>query len=417
MYALYTLKWCAVAPLVAAYVALRPKHRPLLQRFRPNAPSPGASPLWIHACSVGEVGTARPLVEAVRERWPHTPVVVTVSTVTGRALADRTLPALATVMWLPFDHPWLVRGFVRRLRPRLLAIVETELWPALLHETAAAGCPIVLVNGRLSDRHIGRYRTFRSLLSPYLNEIGCAAMQNAEYARRIEDLSLPAERVHVTGNVKFDGAKSELDAARLEALRNEVGIGSGDRVVVFGSTRPGDEALAAQCWERLQRSDPRVRLVIAPRHLDRVREALQNFPEARLRSEATSLGPTGPSQVLIVDTHGELPLFYALADVAVVGGSFYPGVEGHNPIEPAALGVPVVFGRYMGNFGDPSRMLVEAGGAKQVADPDSLPDVLESLLSDGARRRAMGAQARQVVIDNQGAVARTLDLLEAALGA
>ncbi|MFO7775164.1 MAG: hypothetical protein R6W89_05145, partial [Candidatus Hydrogenedentota bacterium] len=219
--------------------------------------------------------------------------------------------------------------------------------------------------------------------------------------------------VRVTGNTKFDGAPSPPSGDVLDNLRSECRLADSAPVVVFGSTRPGDEALAARCWEALRRSHPDVTIIAAPRHVQRASEAGKAFAAAvRFRSQMQAGNAKGAEEpVLILDTVGELSRFYALATIAVVGGSFYPGVGGHNPIEPAALGAPVVFGPHMGNFRDPARILLEAGAAVQVNEPDALPNVLARLLGDREERIAMGRRARAAVDANRGAIARTMDHL------
>jgi len=360
---------------------------------------------------VGEVGTAKQLIMAMRQRWPEIPVALTVSTVSGYDLAEAACQDVA-LTWFPFDHPYVVRRFVRGLAPRALILIETEIWPNVLREAHRAGAAAVLVNGRLSDKHIGRYQRFGSLFRRVLSYLSAAGMQNEEYAERLKSLGADPARVHVTGNTKFDGVMTEIDAARLVCLRREIGFIPGQPVVIFGSTRPGDETLAATCWRTLRNSFHSPRLVVAPRHPERVEEAISAFDEPVLRRSETSQGrsPAG-ERVIVLDTVGELATFYALATVVVIGGSFFPGVNGHNPIESAALGVPTVFGPYMRNFIDPARELLARGGAVQVDRPEGLLPVLTRLLTDEQERTRIGARGRKAVLANQGATERNLDLL------
>lgn len=417
MYLLYHVATSLAAPLGAAWLAWSPEHRALLGRFNPALSVPGEGPIWLHACSVGEVGTARPILEALRARWPEISVVVTASTVGGRKLADSLCGDGSSAAWFPFDHPLVVRRFLRRLRPRALALVETELWPAAIRETRRAGVPVVLVNGRLSDKHFARYERFRFFMRPTVGSLSAAGMQNEEYAERLVRLGADPSAVRVTGCTKFDGYSIEADEEAGRQLRKANGFAAADPVVVFGSTRPGDEALAALCWQSLRERFPELRIVVAPRHLERLDEALAPFGgSAVLRSQVKEGRRPGRDEVFVLDEMGELARFYGMASVAVIGGSFFPGVEGHNPIEPAALGVPTVFGPYMGNFRDAARVLVEAEGARQVPEPGALCAVLEELLSDREGRAALGGRGRDAVLANQGAVARNLDLLAEVLG-
>jgi 3-deoxy-D-manno-octulosonic-acid transferase len=406
-----TLMTCA-APLAALYLLLRPKYRPLLGRFRPRILLPPVRgrqrPLWIHACSVGEVNIARPIIEAAENRWPGLPLLLSVSTIGGRDLARSALPRIP-LAWLPFDHPACVRPFLRKLEPRALVLLDTELWPALISSTRLAGHPVILANGRISDKHFPRYRRMRGFLGLAFEGLSAAAMQNDEYAGRIVELGARRDRVFVCGNTKFDGVRESVDPGKLEALRTQCGFGQADPVIVFGSTRPGDEALAASCWASLRNLAPNLRLIIAPRHLDRLDEALAPFNEpVRRRSQG---GNATGARVFFLDTVGELVDFYAMATVAVIGGSFSPAVNGHNPLESAALGVPTVFGPHMRNFIDPARELVAHNGAVQTT-ADELAAVVRRLIENPGERADLAQKGREAVRRNKGAIRRTLDLIE-----
>ncbi|MBN2307667.1 MAG: hypothetical protein JXR94_01775 [Candidatus Hydrogenedentes bacterium] len=412
---MYDIATTLAAPLGAVRLALSSRHRPLLRRFAPPVPPLPERPIWIQACSVGEVSVAKSLLGALRERWPDTPVLLTCSTVAGRAQADSACADVARA-WFPFDHALSVRRFIRQARPRALVLVETELWPNVLRGARRHGVPVVIVNGRLSDKHFPRYRRFRRWLRPALRCITAAGMQNQEYAGRLAELGVDPGAIHVTGNTKFDGVATDVPAETRARLRAENGFQEDQPILLFGSTRPGDETLASQCWRELREEFPALRLVIAPRHLKRLDEATAPFDEPLLfRSQVREGRAPAGERVLILDTMGELVAFYASATVAVIGGSFFPGVEGHNPLEPAALGVPTVFGPYMRNFVDPARVLVEGGGAEQVARPDELAGALRVLLRDPERRAAMAARGRAAVLANRGAIGRNLDVLEAVL--
>jgi len=415
-YVCYDVAVSCAAPLGALWLMAHRRHRPLLARFAPPLPPFERRPLWVQACSVGEVGTARPLIRAFHERHPDVPVLLTASTVTGHALAQ-SLGGGVDVAWFPFDHKTVVRRFLRRARPRALALIETEIWPNVLRETRRYGVPVVLLNGRLSDKHHPRYVRWRRFLRPVFEQISAAGMQNQEYADRLAALGVARPAIHVTGNTKFDGVRTALEPGACAAIRDENGFGPEDPVLVFGSTRPGDEALAAQCWQALRDEVPGLRLVVAPRHLERLDEALAPFDEPVLRRSEVRQGqrPAG-QRVFVLDTVGELVGFYAVATVAVVGGSFYAGVNGHNPLEPAALGVPTVFGPYMRNFIDPARVLTEQDGARQVDGPEDLLPALRHLLADVDARSPLAARGRAAVMANRGAVDRCLDLLDAVLG-
>jgi 3-deoxy-D-manno-octulosonic-acid transferase len=237
-------------------------------------------------------------------------------------------------------------------------------------------------------------------------------MQSERYASRLQALGLTPERMRITGNLKFDAARDHVGGRDRQRLRMENGFRQQGPVLFFGSTRPGDEALASACWATLREEYPELRLVIAPRHVERAEEVLGLFSEPVLRRSAVKAGqPARGERVFLLDTLGEMPTFLSLATVAVVGGSFYPGVNGHNPLEPAALGIPTVFGPYMSNFDDPAAVLLERGGAQSVACPEDLYLALSKLLGDTAEQRQMGTRARKAVLDHQGASAATVALI------
>lgn len=360
---------------------------------------------------MGEVNTVQPLLEALRRQFPDSPVVVTSSTLSGHLRATELAGAENTA-WFPFDTRSATRDFVKRLNPQVLVLAETELWPNVIRACREQRVPVVVANGRLSDRNARKYRRLRAWYGPLVRGIAAAAMQSSIHASRIEALGLSAGRIQVTGNLKFDAARDHVGGRDRQRLRMENGFRPQGPVLFFGSTRPGDEALASACWATLREEYPELRLVIAPRHAHRADEVVRLFSEPVLRRTEVLAGkcPRG-ERVFLLDTLGEMDNFLSLATVAVIGGSFYAGVNGHNPLEPAALGIPTVFGPFMGNFDEPARVLMERGGARQVACPEDLYLALSTLLGDGAEQRQMGTRARKAVLDNQGASTATAALI------
>ncbi|HOE66217.1 MAG TPA: glycosyltransferase N-terminal domain-containing protein [Candidatus Hydrogenedentes bacterium] len=408
---LYNALWTGAAPFGAAWLAASSRHRRLLGRFRPHVPRLTPPPLWFHACSVGEINAATPLVAAARKRWPDVPILLTTSTIGGWEMA-RAVRDVDGAALFPFDHPWCVRGFLDRAAPRALLLIETELWPNIISMTSCRDIPVLLVSGRLSDQSFPSYRRAAWFLRAAVGRIAAAGMQNETCADRLCALGGRRENVSVTGNIKFDLNLPAMDEAAVRALKTECGFPPDARIVLFGSTRPGDEQLAARCWDVLRDRFPDVRLVIAPRHLDRLGEAMAPFQEPlSRRSEGVQTVSSRAPRVFALDTLGELSRFYAMAAVAVIGGSFFSGVGGHNPIEPAAQGVPVILGPDMRSFGDAARVLTDAGGAVQLSCPDELPDALCRLLTDSAGLTAMGHFARRAMEANRGAIGRTLELI------
>ncbi len=396
----------------AAYLAARPEYRPLLRRFAPPVPARlDGAPIWVQACSMGEVNAARPILEAMAARWPDIPILLTTSTLAGRRQAEK-MAGTVPVTWFPFDHRVCVGRFLERLGPRLLVLLETEVWPNAVWAARRRGVPVAVLNGRISDKHIRRYRRWKGFWRPVFGSLSAVCAQNREYADRLRELGTEETALHVTGNTKFEGVRTEFPRADAEALRGQMGIPANAPVIVFGSMRSGDERLAAACWADLKTRFPELRMILVPRHLERVNEVCAPFEEPLLlRSEVRAGRTPAGERVLVVDVMGELVGFYAIATVAVIGGSFYPGVEGHNPIEPAALGIPTVFGPYMRNFIDPARALLEGDGALQT-DAEHLRESLATLLDDAEARERLAGKGRRAVLANQGAIARSLDVLE-----
>jgi 3-deoxy-D-manno-octulosonic-acid transferase len=407
-----------VAGLAARlYLAVSHKHRPLKARFSPPIPAGLVNPIWVHACSVGEVRTAVPLIRRMAMRAPGSSFLLTTSTQSGMASA-RDLANDFPITWCPFDAKVVVNDFFERLKPSLLVLVETEIWPNIVFTSEARGVPVVLVNGRLSDKHLPRYARAKALFGPVFQRLTRACMQNGEYAERIEKLGTRKENIVATGNIKFDGARFEADRDAIEALRKTHNFREDDRVIVFGSTRPGDEQMMAELWARMSGSDPKLKLVVVPRHIERAHEAASAFQgTVILRSTVLRHASQESDGVLIVDTMGELANFYACATVAVIGGSFFPGVNGHNPLEPAALGIPTVFGPYMRNFIDPARVLLANNGAVQVENAVTLEQSLRRLLANPIERGEIADRGRAAVRGEQGAIDRTIEVIDSVLRA
>ncbi len=411
----YNLVLRCLTPVARWWLRRQPTYAPQLSRFSPPIPADKQGALWVQACSLGEVNAARPLVAAIRATFPERPFLVTTSTMTGHKRALE-LYGSDNVTWFPFDTSRAVRGFIGALQPCALVLFETELWPNVLATCQGQKIPVLLANGRLSDKHQARYARYRFWYGPLVRNIDVACMQSDGYAERLAALGVDRARIHVTGNIKFDAVTTSIAARERQRIRTVWGLREEDVVLLFASTRPGDEDLASACWATLREEFPRLKLVLAPRHLDRAQEGVTPFSEpVALRSEFGRNDAREEARVFVMDTLGELSAFYAVAHVVVVGGSFYPGVNGHNPLEAAALGIPTVFGPYMSNFGEAAQVLVAAGGSVQVPCAEDLYLALSTLLGDKARQRQMGTAARRAVLSNQGAVGRTVEHLEALL--
>lgn len=414
-YLLYNAALGLAAPAAAWWLRHSPKYHPLLQRFDPALPQLSTRPLCVQACSVGEVLTSRHLLTALEQRATGYPLLLSTSTVSGHDLAVERCPEFSPI-WFPFDTRKAVSSFFQRASPKALILIETEIWPNVLREARQEGIPVIIVNGRLSDKHFARYWRVRPLIAPMFHSITAVGAQSAPYAERFIALGVDPDAVKVTGSIKFDTVQTEFSASDRARLRRESGLPEGAPVLLFGSTRPGDEALASACWATLRDEIPELRLVIAPRHGDRIHEIMHVFGEPiQRRSEILGGSPPAGARVLLLDTLGELASYYALATVAVIGGSFYPGVEGHNPLESAALGTPTVFGPYMNNFREAASQLKAVKGAVQVSCPEDLYAALSSILADPGEQRRLGTRGRKAVLDGQGATARSIDLIQSVL--
>jgi 3-deoxy-D-manno-octulosonic-acid transferase len=377
----------------------------------------GVRPLWLHAVSVGEVIAAVPLVNALRQRFPHLPVLISTVTETGQATAREKMAAEAC-LYFPLDYAWVVRRVVARLRPRLFLMVETEIWPNFLRELTRQGVPAILVNGRISPRSFRGYRRLRPFMCQVLQSITTLSMQTKLDAERIIAIGADPSRVHITGNIKYDLHLTPLSGAEEQQLRDDLGIGKAP-VFMAGSTHRGEEDIAIEAYLQARAQVPTLRLLLAPRHLDRLDEIEALLRKHQLtvqrRSRACLPFQSGEAPVLLIDTIGELAKLYAVGTVVFVGGSFAP-IGGHNVLEPAAHRKAILFGPYMHNFHQIAAALLEAGGALQVQKAEALGEQVGVLLQQPEHRQAMGDAAHQVLRANQGAIARTVQLIEQMLG-
>jgi 3-deoxy-D-manno-octulosonic-acid transferase len=417
---LYNLAAYLAAPIVSAVflwrgVRDRAYWRNFAERFGFGPPQvPGG--VWLHAASVGEIQACAPLVSALYRRHPGVPLTVTTITPTGAARARALFGNLAQVRYLPYDLPDALRRFFRRVQPRLAVIFETELWPNLYRECGRRRVPLVLASARMSPRSAGRYRRLGALFSGALSHAAVVAAQGEADAERFRSLGANPGSTHVTGNLKFDFELPEGLGARGAQLRAQYAPGA--PLWVAGSTHSGEEAAALVAHRMVRERYPEALLVLAPRHPARFAEVAHELeacgmPWAR-RSQAADAGgrTVAPGiAVLLLDSLGELMDFYAAADLAFVGGSLVP-VGGHNLLEPAALGVPIVTGPHNFNAPEVARLLSARGAALIVHDGRELGLEVSALLADASARAALGALGRASVDSNRGALARLLALIE-----
>ncbi len=363
--------------------------------------------LWFHAASVGEVGVLARVFPGLAALTPELPVVVSTVTATGRARAAQLMRGEGHRIFLPLDAVGPVRRTLRSLHPQTLVIAETELWPNLLREASRYGCALVIVNGRLSERAHRRYRLVRQGVADVLGRVDLLCVKTGADAGRFIGLGARSERVHVTGDLKSEPLPG-VAAAPLAERRTALGLSPEGPLLVAGSTREGEEPIILAAFEVLRARRPDLRLVIAPRHPHRARSVVEEVRmggwPARLRTEAV---PGPEDVVLVVDTIGELERFYAAASVAFVGGSLVP-VGGHNLLEPALYGVPVLFGPHTGETGGADQILLAEGGGFRVPDAAGLARVADELLADPGRQAAAGEAAQRAVAGGRGALERVL---------
>lgn len=366
--------------------------------------------LWIHAVSVGEVQAARPLVEALRRSFPSVRILLTTTTPTGAQCVQRQLAGQALHAYMPYDLPDVVRRFLQRVRPAALLVMETELWPNLLHRCRRDKIPVILANARVSERSSRTYQRIPGVTADMLKTIDVIAAQSREDADRFTALGADPARIKVTGSLKFD-VRSPADIwDRARAIRECLGV---DRPIwVAASTHAGEESIVLDAFSSLARLYPTLLLTVAPRHPQRFAGVFELCQRRGFRTiTRAQMQICGPeTQVLLVDTVGELPLFYAVCDVAFVGGSLVE-TGGHNPLEAVSLGVPVVTGPHLFNFREIFRMLTETGAARVVRSQDELTRTIAELLADPDLRHTAGRRGLEVVERNRGAVDRLMELL------
>jgi 3-deoxy-D-manno-octulosonic-acid transferase len=375
------------------------------------SPATAGRPLiWVHAVSVGEVLAVTRLVKTLDAALPEFFVAISTTTRTGQALARERFGA-NRVFYCPLDLPWAVRAYLSALKPRMLVLAETEFWPNLLRGCFRRGIPVAVVNARISDRSWPRYRMLRRLWKPLLGRLSRVMTQSETDAERLLAIGCAPERVAVAGNLKFDVRAAE----EAEATRLLKALAVGLRLIVAGSTLEGEEAALLEAWPQLLIADPQLAMVLAPRHPERfaaVAALLERSGQRWTRRSEWDREPAGslePGEIVLLDTIGELASVYSLASVAFVGGSLVPA-GGHNPLEPAQFGVPIVMGPHYANFVAITDSL-RKHSALLIAAREELAAALGKLLGDRPAAEAMGARAREVFERKAGATERCVAAL------
>ncbi|MCC6545449.1 MAG: 3-deoxy-D-manno-octulosonic acid transferase [Nitrospirae bacterium] len=373
--------------------------------------------IHIHAVSVGEVIAAIPFIKELRQRHPEVRITVSTVTPTGNELARKRLPEVDQILYSPFDLTWSVKRFINRVKPDIYISVETELWPNFLREVKRSGARSLIINGRISPDAFKGYRRFRCFMKRILSNVDLFCMQTDEDGERIRDIGAPASSVTVTGNMKYDQKFIEMNNDAINKKMHLFGINSGDKVIVAGSTHPGENEVILSSYIECLKEDEQLRLIIVPRHIERTADIERLARTMGLDViRRTGLGNAKRNNVpyktvIVVDTIGELSTLYSIATVVMIGGSFIPH-GGQNPLEAMYYRKPLIFGKHMFNFKQITEEILESGAGHMIEDIDSLKDVLQGLLNNNGKQQEMGEKGYKIIAKNRGAVERNLAIID-----
>ncbi len=373
--------------------------------------------IWLHAVSVGEVNLCTQLIRALEPRVPNLKIVVSTTTTTGMGELRRRLPTHVSKIYYPIDRRKYANRALATINPKAVVLVEAEIWPNFLWRAKRLGIPVFLANARLSDRSYPRYKKFAFLFRPLFASLAGVGCQSEADAVRLREVGCRPETIQIVGNLKFDAAKlNEQRALDVATMLRQLGVAPDAPVLVAGSTHDGEELILAEVAQRLRAQFPKLFLILVPRHFERCRDIGQKLTTHGVKffrrsefSPKTKFGE-GELECLLVNSTGELRFFYEPATVVFVGKSL-TAVGGQNPIEPGALGKPMVFGPNMQNFADVTQNFLAQDAALQVADADALEKALAGLLADKARRAELGRNALKVVAENLGALDSTVEMI------
>jgi len=421
MYFAYNLLLRLITPLVLLRLVWRgfKNHgywKRWSERFAIGLNFPDRKRIWVHAVSVGEVRAAIPLVQELRDLYPDHSILITTMTPTGSAQVLDRFKHQVEHCYVPYDLKSVVARFLEKTRPALALIMETELWPNLFHACGREHIPLIVSNVRMSEKSMNGYLKVGSLARSTLAQVTVLACQGPSDADRMQRIGAKPGQIKITGSLKFEYRFPASLVELGDAYRQH--WGAGRPVWVAASTRLGEDEIVLRVYEELRKKYPELLLIIVPRHPERftpvTRLAEKSGFRVRRRSDYADMIPP-ETDILVGDTMGELPLFISTSDVVFMGGSLVP-TGGHNLLEPAAAGKPVVFGPHMFNFADISRMVLERGAGTQVASSDELASVIDLYISNSAARFAAGEAGKVLVEQNRGALEKNLDLVKSILG-
>jgi len=381
--------------------------RNVRQRFGHIPDAPEAGCIWVHAVSVGETLAAVPLIRRLMAQYPDRTMLVTTMTPTGAERVHAAFGDRVRHCYIPYDLPHMVNRFVSRVRPALLVIMETEVWPNVVHACASREIPVVLANARLSEGSARGYGRVKALVRPVFRQLTWIAAQAAPDERRFRELGVDPARMSVTGSIKYDVAIGRETRAMAEELRAE--LGGARPVWIAASTHEGEEEIILRAHAAIRHNHPDALLILVPRHPERFDTVARLVEESGLSLARRSASDSARDRaVYLADTMGELLMLFGVADVAFVGGSLITR-GGHNPLEPAAWSRPIVMGPHVFNFVSVCERLEKQGGLQYVQDEQELSGQIEALFSDEQRRALMGENARAVIAANRGAVERLVE--------
>ncbi|MEN9461711.1 MAG: 3-deoxy-D-manno-octulosonic-acid transferase [Pseudomonadota bacterium] len=412
----YSILLYLLMPLVCLRLLWRGRRAPAYwqrwgERFAFTLPNIAPHGIWIHAVSVGEFQAAQPLIKALLTQYPELPILITTTTPTGSARVQATFAGQVSHVYLPYDLPIAMQRFVKAVQPRLLILMETELWVNLLHVCQQYEIPVILANARLSARSAAGYQRVVKLIRPALQSLHCIAVQTEEEAARFQQLGAAAEILKVIGSIKFDLELSPTLQQQGLVLRQHFG----ERVVwIAASTHAGEDEIILAAFQQIRAKVPHLLLILVPRHPERFNAVATLCKQVDLKFKRRSLGEIADSETAIYlgDTMGELMLLFAASDIAFMGGSLVP-TGGHNLLEPAALGLPVIFGEHIFNFKEISQRLLSEHAAVKVHDMQELTEQVLNYAQQPEFRQATGARGKAFVEQNRGALQRLLNLIAA----
>lgn len=421
-YALYILAFTCVLPFLPLRLLWRgrraPRYRERIgERFGLSAIAPRADGIWVHSVSVGETLASVPTIKALQQKYPTRRITVTTTTPTGSEQVKSIFGDTVEHVYAPYDWPLCVWLFLRRVRPAVAIIVETELWPTTLGLCRLLGIPVVIANARLSEKSATGYKKLQWLVTPMLEKLWVAAQHDAD-AERFVALGADAGQVTVTGSVKFDISLSDEHRRQAEQQKNVISSAGKKFVWIAASTHEGEDQIALQAQQKILQQYPNTLLLLVPRHPERFNDVASLAGDSGFGLTRRSLNQQveADTQVLLVDTMGELLMFYGVADIAFVGGSLVP-VGGHNYIEPACWGIKTLSGPYRHNFAHIAAMLQQVGALDIVESADQLSQALLDAIENSEQRLLAGQAALRLIEQNRGADQQLLDFIAARLDA